>query len=203
MAIEYHVYANDGAGGAVNYASPVAVVSSPSYVTTALATPSDNTFAIRAFDDVTGLEEGNTDATVRIVVGPTGIDQTAVPNSPLQLSARATSGGGCRVEFVYVATGQLGAPSEWRVWLFSGLPNFTLAPAVVFPVSWPTLGGIYRHIMLDLTGLADGVDYLIGARAANSSGDDGNVATVAVTGRNAGPMPVSGLSGLAGYGSIG
>jgi hypothetical protein len=203
MTIEYRVYANDGMGGPVVYSGPVATLSALSYDTAPLAMPSDTTYAIRAFDPVTGLEGSNTDAIVRIVIGSDGTDRTAVPNPPIGLSARVTGSGTCRVEFTYVATGHLGVPTEWRAWMFSGAADFTLPPLVTVPANWPSIGEIYRHVAIDLTGLADGVSYLIGVRAANSAGDDGSDSTVAIVGRASAPLAVSGLAGVVGYGSIG
>ena len=66
MGISYNVYANDGQGGYVNYDTPIATVNSPSYVVDSLGFPGDYTFAVRAFDTTSGIEEANTDARVRI-----------------------------------------------------------------------------------------------------------------------------------------
>ena len=108
MAISYNVYANDGAGGAVNYAAPIATTPAPTYTTAPLAAPSDNTFAVRAFDATSGIEEANTEARVRIVLDGSGNDVTASPNGVTGLSATPTAGGSCWVAWGYNAAGQGG-----------------------------------------------------------------------------------------------
>ena len=69
MAISYNIYANDGAGRRRQLRTPIATTTG-SHVRWRrdLAAPSDNTFAVRAFDTTSGIEEANTEARVRIVL---------------------------------------------------------------------------------------------------------------------------------------
>jgi len=101
VGTSYHVYAGDGAGGPVDYATPLATVAGTTWASPPLAMPSDNKFAVRAFDDVTGLEESNVDAQVRIRVDAAGNDISGLPNAPLGLAARPTANGGARVTWAY------------------------------------------------------------------------------------------------------
>ncbi len=72
---------------------PIATTSGLTYTVGPLAAPSDNTFAVRAFDTISGIEEANTDARVRIILDAAGNDVTARPNSVVGLSATADGGG--------------------------------------------------------------------------------------------------------------
>lgn len=78
MAVSYNVYRNDGTGGPVDYSTPVATATSPA-ATLDPPGPGDWTYAVRAFDPATGLEERNVAARARLVVGPAGEDLSAQP----------------------------------------------------------------------------------------------------------------------------
>ncbi len=93
MAISYNIYGNDGRGGDVDYGRPIATTAAPPYTVGPLAAPSDNAFAVRAFDTVSAIEEANTDARVRIVIDAAGNDVTMRPNAVVGLSARALPQG--------------------------------------------------------------------------------------------------------------
>ena len=120
MAISYHIYANDGRGGDVDYSTPIATTTALTFTVGPLVAPSDNTFAVRAFDATSGIEEANTDARVRVVIDPAGNDVTARPNPVNGLSARRTAGGTCWVSWGYDATGQGGPPSRFDVTMTPG-----------------------------------------------------------------------------------
>jgi hypothetical protein len=120
MAISYNLYRNDGMGGDVDYLTPIATTSDLTHVVGPLLTPSDNTFTVRALDTVSGIEEANTDARVRIIIDAAGNDVTARPNAVVGLSARPTAGGTCWVSWCYDSTGQGGPPSLFNVTLTAG-----------------------------------------------------------------------------------
>lgn len=121
MAISYHVYANDGQGGPVDYTRPIATVAldpsaaAGSFLTAPLAAPSDNLFAVRAFDDASGVEEANTDARVRVVIDDQGRDVSSRPNPVVGLAARWTVGDVALISWGYSTAGQGGMPTRFDV----------------------------------------------------------------------------------------
>jgi len=118
MAISYHVYGNDGQGGSINYTKVVATIAAASlgsFTTGPLGSPSDNSFAVRAFDDVSGVEEANTDARVRVVIDAGGQDVSARPNAVVGLSVRWAVGNACLVSWGSPSAGQGGAPTQFNV----------------------------------------------------------------------------------------
>jgi hypothetical protein len=101
MAIAYHVYSNHGTGGPVDDSSPIVTTTDLTCVVGPLAPSSDTTFLVRAYDTSTGLEEANTEASVRVVLGPDGTDRSGVPDPPHAVSLVPTAGGGCAVRWAY------------------------------------------------------------------------------------------------------
>jgi hypothetical protein len=200
--VNYRLYANDGHGGPVNYSTPIQDGPSTSFATA--VAPGDWTYAVRASDPISGIEERNTDATVRIVIGPDLTDRTAVPNPVIGLTAWATAGGGCKLDFVYSRTGQGGPPTSFHAYYWPAGsvdwsdPAGTCTGLASRAVSWGP-GDVTQHFAMTLSGLADGVDYEVGVRAANDSGDDGSTRTVPVTGKGSGPAAVAGLSASPAY----
>ena len=160
MAIAYHIYANDGRGGEVDYSAPVATTSDLSFAAGPLLAPSDNWFAVRALDTASGIEEANTDARVRLLIDPAGNDVTAQPNPANGLSARRTAGGTCRLAWGYDSTGQGGAPSRFDV---------TMNPGPTGPVaSVAYLAGVSGY-ECTVSGLAPNISYAISVRAVGAS----------------------------------
>lgn len=174
MGIVYNVYANDGRGGAINYATPIATTASLSFTPPALAAPSDTTFLVRAFDTAVGLEESNTDARVRIVLDAAGNDVTARPNAPFALAVRATAGGGGAASWSYNAAGQGGPPAGFYIYLSPGAaPSYTAPAATV-----PYVAGRACY-SCGLSGLAEGSPSTVAVRAFNAAGVEGNTTAVA------------------------
>ena len=175
MAISYNIYANDGEGGDVDYLTPIATKSDLAYSTGPLAAPGDYTFAVRAFDTVSGIEEANTDARVRIVIDEAGNAVTARPNAVVGLSARPTAGGTCWVSWGYDPTGQGGPPSVFNVIL-------TAAPSpAVLVASLAYLPGVAGY-GCSLSGLAGNTPCTIAVQAVGlSSVLLGPVATFPIT----------------------
>lgn len=189
--IEYRIYRNDGAGGPVDYSAPIATVSALGYRADPIPPGSDVTFAVRARDAATGLEERNTDATARIATDAAGADRTHRPASPVGLTVRATAGGRAKVEwFQPGAARKEEAPTEFRVYLAAepGPIDFAAPPSATRP-GWDN-----QPFSAEVEGLADGSGYLVAVRAANASGDDGNSAAATVVGSTRGPLPVENLS---------
>jgi hypothetical protein len=164
MAISYNIYANDGQGGLVNYETPIASTSACTHSVGPLAASSDNTFAVRAFDSVSGIEEANTDARVRIIIDATGNDVTARPNAVIGLSVRPMAGGTCWVSWGYDSTGQGGAPSEFRVSLTSG-PG----PSIENPTATVAFSPGVAGYGCTLSGLAANALYTVAVQAIGAS----------------------------------
>lgn len=175
MAILYNVYANDGLGGPVNYASPIATTSALSWTSGPLAPSSDNTFVVRAFDSTTGLEEANTEALARIILDPTGNDASSRPNAPSALVARAIAGGSCLASWAYTPTGQGGWPTAFSVFLAAGSSAGYAAPAATVPFVPGRLA-----YSCQLAGLADGATYTVAVRASNGAIGERNTSAVAI-----------------------
>ncbi len=187
---QYRVYSNDGAGGPVDYSTPIATVSTLTYTPTALPHSSSTTFAVRAYDPATGLEEENTDARVTILIDASGNDVSARPNSPQGISARAGVAGAVRVEWAYVTSGQGAAPTYFDIWYTAGSTvNYAASPLLSVA---HTPGRL--HYAADLPPQAGGVAAVVGVRARNANGRDPNTASAAVTPIAAAPSPPTATS---------
>jgi hypothetical protein len=164
MAISYNVYANDGLGGAVNYATPISTTTGLTYSAGTLAIPSDNTFAVRSFDSGSGIEEANTDARVRIVIDASGNDVTTQPNPVIGLRATPTAGGTCWVAWGYDSAGQGGAPAQFNVTLTPGS-----TPSLASPVATILFSPGVSGYGCSLSGLASNTLYTVAVQAEGSS----------------------------------
>lgn len=184
---QYHVYANTGAGDAVDYGTPVATVAALSYAVGPLAPGSDWTFAVRAFDPGSGLEEHNVDARARILVSATGSDLGGLPNAPSGLGAAPGAGGAMLVSWAYSPLNQGAPPSGFRV--YGGTPTISYAaPLATVPYS------ARPNFSASLAGLADGASYQFGVRAFNATGEESNATLVTAVAASTGPAPVSNLA---------
>src|SRR3954466_10939994 len=83
--LQYNVYGNDGAGGPIDYSSPLATVSATTWTSGALLASSFHRYAVRA---KTTLEEQNADAHVDVILSAARADVTRVPFAPKVLVAR-------------------------------------------------------------------------------------------------------------------
>lgn len=188
MSISYRIYANTGAGDAVDYSAAVDTTSALTWTSPPLAPSSDWTFAVRAYDTISLLEDRNTDARARVLVGASGEDLTGLPNAPIHLAVRATAGGTAEVEWSYNAAGQGEAPTGFHVYAGTPAVSYAVPAATVAYVDARTT---YRAT---LTGLVDAIVYEIAVRALNLSGEESNAATVTVTASTTGPDPVDDLA---------
>lgn len=162
MAIEYRVYANNYAGGAVDYTTPVATVSSPTYTPAAIPVNSDVTFAVRAFDTATSVEEHNITVRFRLRTGSGGEDLALRP-SPV-VRAWATPDGSSAVAVGWIPAVSGPKPTEYRV--YGGTPTVSYATPLA---TVPYLDGIPALRVL-VPGLTPGSSYAFDVLPKNASG---------------------------------
>jgi hypothetical protein len=163
MSLQYHVYANDGQGSPVDYSHPIATVTVNTFTTPTLASPSDNTFAVRVFDTVSGLEESNTDARVRIVIDTQGRDITTRPDPVHALSVRPLMGAGCRVSWAYIALPTSNVPQFFLVSIDASGSTNPIQSQVGF------IPGIIGYSTA-ISGLTDGVQYTVTVQSVGNQG---------------------------------
>lgn len=188
MAINYHVYAGNSSGGPVDYTTSIATVSTLSWATPALAANTVITYAVRAFDTVSGLEEQNVDARVTIRVDAGQADVTGLPNAPTGLTATPAAGATARVAWTYNPGGQGGAPAGFRVYVGTPTPDYGTVAATV-----PYSAGKGAYLAT-LPGLIDGSVYQVASRAYNAVGTESNAVVASFTADGTGPAPVDGLT---------
>jgi hypothetical protein len=194
MAIQYHIYGNDGAGGPVNYAAPVASVSGLTWNTPTLAPGGSYTFAVHPYDDVTGFEDRTADSRVSIVLDAGGLDTAGLPVPPLFVAVKPLSGGTARLVWYY-PPGLSVSGFHVYSWPTSGPANWASPVGSVGGTSQGNDGSSHaRPFSFLLTGLSDGVAYAVGVRGYNASGEGQNTDTVNVTGRTSGPLAVVSLT---------
>ena len=173
MAISYHVYRNDGQGGAIDYSTAIATVSAASaapqgsFSPGPLVAPSDNLFAVRAFDDVTGVEEANT-ARIQVLIDADGNDVSSRPNPVVGLAVRWTIGEVALISWGYSPAGQGGAPTRFAV--TASLAGTSVPPGLLnLPsqdvVFVPGIAGYGCR----LAGLTTATDWTIKVRAVGGS----------------------------------
>lgn len=187
MAIQYRIYQNDSAGGPVDESTVIATVSGLTWDTPSLPLNSDTTYLVRSYDTVSGLEEKNTDARVRIRVDAAGLNVSAMPNAPIDLQAEPRAGGRLAVLWQYNPGGQGGAPTGFHVYIGSPTPDYG-TPAETYPYVRGRPG-----YAVELSGLTDG-DYQVAVRAYNAASEESNVRVVSATIDGTGPDPVDELS---------
>jgi hypothetical protein len=191
MSIVYRIYSNGGSGGPVDYSTIVATVSAPPWTGSALATPSDTTFAVRAYDTVLGLEDLNRDVITRVVLDSSGNNITGIPLAPLIPSARPVGTTSIQVEFGH-HPGLQPKPTGFKIWVTAGgSVNYAASPAATIP--YPSYGGRLKHLSTTITGLTAGTAYSVGVRAYNAVGIETNTQAVAITTAATAPAPVTGL----------
>ena len=192
MTTQYHVYGNGGTGGPVNYATPIATVTSgTSWSTSALAASSSWAFGVRAFDSLSSLEEQNVDAMVAIRLNASGADITNLPIAPWLVSAHATSAGGVRVDWHYPIAA---ARASWKpqgFHVYAGTPSISSYTTPAATVAYSP-GSTSFHA--NLAGLTVGSAYQITVRAYNASGTETNTVVATVTPSSTGPSAVVGLT---------
>jgi hypothetical protein len=181
MTVTYHVYANDGLGGPVDYSTPIGTTAGLEFATDPIPPGSDFTFAVRAEDN--GLEEANVDCRVRIVTDSVGADVSGRPKAPVALTVERRAGGDIRVRWLAPPSGP--SPTGYRVYV--GTPS----------IGYASPAADVATTSADLTGLSDGVTYEIGVRAYNAAAEEPNATTVLVTADAMPPSAVDSLTILA------
>jgi hypothetical protein len=186
MPLVYRIYGNDGQGGEVNYSSPITTSSGLSFLSQSLNPSSDNWFAVRAYDPATDLEEANTEARVRIILGPSGIDMSNVPNPPQNLTTRLTAGGGCRVSWATRPSEPKKRPTGFYVYLSPG-------PVPIYDPPTATVAYVPGQLgySCNLSGLSDSVTYTVSIRSYNAVGCETNTSVwTSVVGNTTPPTDV-------------
>jgi hypothetical protein len=184
MAIAYRIYSNGGTGGPVDYSAPVASATGPGYVSAPLPVSSDTTFAVRAFDPGTGLEEANTEAQVRVVLDGQGADVSGRPNPPHAVGLAPAPGGGCRVNWAYRPDPWSGAPDGFQVYLTQVGSARGGSPAATVAYAPGQVG--YRCVLPGPFGFAT---YTAVVESYNAAGaDGGTAASTAAVGLPATPL---------------
>jgi hypothetical protein len=191
--IAYRVYKNNGSGGPVDYTTIVAQTSSLSYAASALGTPSDTTFVVRAVDTANGnLEDLNQDARTRIRIDASGNDISAQPNPVLFIASKPLASGALRVRWAYNPRGQGGAPTGFKVWITTGgSVNYAASPSTT--VAYDPNKQIFSVDFAAST-LTDGTTYSVGVRAYNSTATETNTVSSAIIGQATGPTAVEALT---------
>jgi hypothetical protein len=172
--LNYNIYANNGAGGPIDYTTPIGSTTDLSFVIGPLAPLSDNRFAVRALDPATNLEEANTESCVRILLDANGSDISSRPNPPHALVIRSIAGGGCRASWAYNPIGQGGTPIGFHVYLTQGNTPAYDSPSASVAYLAGTMG--YSCV---LSGLAAGTSYTVAVRAYNGTAIENNTTVVA------------------------
>lgn len=169
MTIAYRIYGNNGVGGPVNDLTPIGTTTGTTILLGPLPPSTDNTFLVRAYDTTTGLEEANTEALVRLVIGANGLDITGLPNPPHALSASEAEGGGCRVSWGYSPDWTSGIPLGFNVYMSAGNVVDTTAVSAAVPYT----PGIVGYSCL-LPGPFIRTTYTVLVRSFNAIGTEKN-----------------------------
>jgi hypothetical protein len=164
----YRVFGNDGAGGPIDYNTVLHDTSGLLYATAPLAAPGVHRFGVRAYDPVSGLEEKNTDAAVRIEIDASGDDVSARPGPISHLAARPGPNGSVVVEWTYLRPPGRPDPAGFKLWITAGTSvNYLASPAL-------TVGSRgSRSYRATLPGPYAGPTYAVGVRAYAGALDDG------------------------------
>jgi hypothetical protein len=192
MAIVYQIYSNGGAGGPVDYSNAIGTVTGTSYSAGPLSVSNAYCFAVRAMDTTAGLLETNTQANVWVRLDALGNDIGQVPNAPFAPVARATSSGGCLVAWSYLGTSRANAPTFFLVYLTQGSTPLLTSPAATVTY----LPGVSGY-SFQLSGLLDGIAYIVSVVSQGPSGAKSVVASTTLVGDSTPPGDVDTLAGVA------
>jgi hypothetical protein len=191
VGLGFNVYANTGAGDAINYVTPIATVYGLTWTSGALAYAADWKFGVRAFNS--NGEEQNLDAAVELILDSAGNDISRRPEPPIGLRVVPLAGGVIRVEWAYPPVNRPKLPTGFHVYIGTGgVPSY-ITPAATVQYS----AGLAGTFSAKLTGLSDGTVYTIGVRAFNTFAEEKNSTAVSVAADATGPGPVDSLTGTA------
>jgi hypothetical protein len=193
MNIAYYIYANQGLGDPINYATPIAMSTQLTWTSPPLNAPGRFRFGVRASDSTSGLQEQNVDVVVLVVLDPAGNDITKVPRAPVGLRAFARAGGVVRVEWSSPANDLARQPTGFHIYVTAGsVLNYSQPTATVL---WSS--GRFGSFSVDQGGLTNGLAYSVGVRAFNAVGEEANTVAVAVTADGIPPSLVDSLETVA------
>lgn len=169
MSITYKVYWNSGNGEPIDYANPLANLSTPSFETGTLVAPGDYLFGVRTFDSDTNLEESNTNIRVRLILNALGRDVTGRPSPPFALNCRLTNSG-AQISWCHRTTWSCLPPTGFRVYLgtSAGVDYST-------PVNLVNYSDSIFHYTADLINLVSGLNYSVCVRAFNAIDEESNI----------------------------
>jgi hypothetical protein len=173
MAIVYRIYSNNDTGGLVDFSAPLASTTGLTYTFSPLGASTDTTFVVRAFDPEADLEEANTEALVRVVIGPDGAEVGGRPNPPHALSLTPSFGGGCRVSWAYAPAEQCGIPAGFHVYLTPVDSVHNSIPTAVVPYVAGRIG--YSTLLLGPFTLSDYTASVASFDATGDGADSGSV----------------------------
>lgn len=195
MAIHYRVFANNGAGGPLDVATPVATVTSGTVwvISPTPAAGEDWTFLVRAYDTVTGLDDGGVEARVVISLSAGGTDLATAPAAIQGLGARAGSDGSAVVSWIFPTNAIGGAPTGFRVWATAG-STVNYGAAATATVAY-VAGQL--HYSTTLTGLTDGQAYAIGVRAYNATAEESSTLSASIVADDSPPSSPLSLAAVA------
>jgi hypothetical protein len=176
MQVIYNIYSNGGTGGAVDYSAALAGTPSLSFEPGPLTTPGDYTFAVRACDTTTGLEDANTDARVHIVLDADGNDVTDLPGPSHAVYPSAGPNGSCRVSWAYQSSSDYGVPDGFQVIVVGndGAANPTTSATVAY--SQGRVG-----YCCDLPGPFEFATYTVTVQSFNAVGQEANPQSVTIS----------------------
>lgn len=171
--IQYRIYRNDGAGGPIDFTTPLTMTPSLTYQTTPLA-PGDWSFVVRAVDDQTNLEDQGVTSRVRLIVGPTGQNLTGRPLAPPSFVARFRSPSQILVRW-YGLDRTPPYPTSFGIWISStGSVDFTTSPTRTVPAAQ---GIGHYSVLVPAPGAGP---WTVGLAAINAVGQDGQNLTATV-----------------------
>jgi hypothetical protein len=183
--VAYNIYGNDGAGGPIDYSTPITNTTETSWSSASLASPGSWKFGVRAVRVADGLEERNLDAAITLNLDTASADVSARPLPPSGLRAIPRPLGVVRVEWGYHLVDRTRAPVGFHVYNGTGGAIDYDSPAATVAY---TPGRI--SYLADLSGLEAGAIHTVGVRAFNASGEDANVSTTEVVCDATGPNGV-------------
>lgn len=162
MATRYRIY------NKANRSTPIADVSGTTWEAPPLGASETREYLIRTFDSISGLEDQNTDATIRIRSDALGNDVSDAPDRPAALWVEASSPTSVVVRWAWPYLRDWRKPTEFHVWVqAAGSINYALTPDA--EVSFDESAVSYRA---EITGLTASTAYKVAVRAVNDTGSD-------------------------------
>lgn len=187
----YTIYANDGAGGPIDYDNAIDSTQDLTWTSDALAYAGEWRFGVRVSSLTTGLQEKNIDAATTLILDAAGVDITRRPKAPVAVRVFPLAGGTCRVEWAYPYSDTLTRPTGFRV--FIGSPSTVDYGAVVATKAYSGSGSY----AVDLDGFTDATTYVVGVRAYNATAEEPNTLSVSFVADATGPTAVTSLTATA------